>query len=331
MSSLRVCIRKKRTGRERVGASDFCKPFKSLWRCISAFQVFRRTRTRRHSETKTVDSQRLPDVTRWRGGAHRQLRYRAIDAFTDGVKDMCQNCSCPSDHYTTPASRRFFLRLAGTAAAGLAMPSVAFAAKTPPKAKNVLTPDAALVRLKEGNKRYVAGVAKRHDFKNERESLTKGQNPYVGILSCADSRVVPEYTFDAGRADLFVCRVAGNFANDDVIASFEYAVAVLNTPLLMVLGHQSCGALDATIKSIKDGTTLPGHLPSLVAALSPAVKAVLNQPGNTLDNATKQNVLLNVEKLKTASPIIDKAINDNKVKIIGAVYRLDTGRVEIVA
>lgn len=244
---------------------------------------------------------------------------------------MCDQCRGTVDHHPTPASRRAFLTLAGMATAGVAMPSISLAAKAPPKPKNVLTPDEALARLKEGNARYVAGVAKRHDFKNEREALTRGQNPYAAILSCADSRVVPEYAFDAGRADLFVCRVAGNFANDDVIASFEYAVAVLNTPLLMVLGHQSCGAIDATIKSVKDGTTLPGHLPSLVAALSPAVKAVLNQPGNALDNATKQNVSMNVEKLKTAGPIIDKAINDNKVKIIGAVYRLDTGRVEIVA
>jgi carbonic anhydrase len=99
----------------------------------------------------------------------------------------------------------------------------------------------------------------------------------------------------------------------------------------MVLGHQSCGAIDATIKSIKDGTTLPGHLPSLVTALSPAVKAILNQPGNTLDNANRQNVLLNVEKLKTASPIIDKAVADKKIKIVGATYRLDTGRVDIIA
>jgi len=99
---------------------------------------------------------------------------------------------------------------------------------------------------------------------------------------------------------------------------------------LMVLGHQSCGAVDAAIKSIKDGTILPGHLPALVTALSPAVKATLNQPGNALDNATKKNVLLNVEKLKSATPIIDKAVAENKVQVIGAFYSLDTGRVELL-
>ena len=128
-----------------------------------------------------------------------------------------------------------------------------------------------------------------------------------------------------------MCRLAGNFLNDDVIASFEYGVSVLNVPLLMVLGHESCGAIDAAIKSIKDNTTLPGHLPSLVTALSPAVKATLNQPGNLLDNAIKQNVILNVEKLKAASPIIDKYVTDKKVRVVGAVYRLGTGQVEFVS
>jgi carbonic anhydrase len=244
---------------------------------------------------------------------------------------MCRNCAY-TEHHTAPASRRSFLKSAGTAVVGLAIPANSFAQKdaAPPKPGNVLSPDAALDRLKKGNVRYVDGVAKRHDFKHEREALTKGQNPFAGILSCADSRISPEYAFDAGRGDLFVCRVAGNFANDDVVASFEYAIAVLNTPLLMVLGHQSCGAVDAAIKSIKDGTTLPGHLPALVTALSPAVKATLNLPGNALDNATKQNVILNVEKLKHATPIVDKAVAENKVRVVGAIYKLDTGQVEIL-
>jgi len=240
---------------------------------------------------------------------------------------MCQLC----DSVAAPGSRRRFLKLAGAAAAGLALPSDGFAQKAPPKPSNTVSPDGALNLLMNGNRRYVGGVTKRHDFKNEREALSKGQNPYVGILSCADSRIAPEYAFDSARGDLFVCRVAGNFLNDDGIASFEYAVAVLNTPLLMVLGHKACGAIDATIKSIKDGTTLPGHLPSLVSALAPAVKAVANQPGDALDNAIRQNVLLNVEKLKAATPIIDKAVAEKKVRVVGAVYNLDNGRVELLS
>src|SRR5437660_12568195 len=90
----------------------------------------------------------------------------------------------------------------------------------------------------EGNARYVDGTSRRHDFKHEREALVGGQNPYAAILSCADSRIAPEYAFDSGRGDLFVCRVAGNFATDEVIASMEYAVAVLGVPLILVLVHE---------------------------------------------------------------------------------------------
>ncbi len=127
----------------------------------------------------------------------------------------------------------------------------AFAAndKPPPKPENVISPDAALDRLVKGNARYVDGVSRRHDFKHEREALSSGQNPYAAILSCADSRIAPEYCFDSARGDLFVCRIAGNFASDEVTASLEYAVQVLNTPLILVLGHGACGAVDATIKS----------------------------------------------------------------------------------
>ena len=93
--------------------------------------------------------------------------------------------------------------------------------KAPPKPQNVLSPYAALKRLMEGNERYVNGTSRRHDFKREREALVGGQNPFAAVLSCADSRIAPEYAFDSARGDLFVCRVAGNFANDEMVASME--------------------------------------------------------------------------------------------------------------
>ena len=245
---------------------------------------------------------------------------------------MCHICNERPRSDTITLARRRFLKLAGNAALGLTTIRSGFAAapKAPPKPENVVSPDAALDRLMNGNRRYVEGVAKRHDFRHEREALTKGQNPFAGVLSCADSRVAPEYAFDAGRGDLFVCRVAGNLINDDVIASFEYGVSVLNTPLILVLGHQACGAVDAAIKSIKDSTTLPGHLPSLVTALTPAVKAALGQPGNSLDNAIRQNVVLTVAGIKTATPILSQAVEDKKVRVVGAVYDLADGRVALV-
>jgi carbonic anhydrase len=245
---------------------------------------------------------------------------------------MCKRCV---DAGATPAivARRTVLKLAAAASAGLAFVPQAFAqgAKAPPKPENVLSPDAALDRLMKGNARYVEGVSRRHDFSHEREPLRTGQNPFAGILSCADSRIAPEYCFDTGRGDVFVCRVAGNFASDEIVASLEYAVQVLSTPLIMVLGHDACGAVDATVKSIKDGTTLPGHLPSLVAAIGPAVKAVQGEPGDMLDNAIRRNVRLNVDKLSTAAPILSKFVDDKKVRIVGGVYKLASGKVELLA
>jgi carbonic anhydrase len=243
---------------------------------------------------------------------------------------MCEVCAAQGE----PLARRRLFQLAAGAAASLAIaPAAALAApvKTPPKPQNVLTPDAALIRLMKGNGRYVDGVSARHDFKHEREPLALGQNPFAAVLSCADSRIAPEFCFDSARGDLFVCRVAGNFATDEIVASMEYAVQVLNTPLIMVLGHDACGAVDATIKSIKDGTTLPGHLPSLVHALTPAVQDVQGKPGDLLSNAIRRNVALNVDRLKTATPILKSFVDDNKLHVVGGVYALKTGKVELLS
>jgi carbonic anhydrase len=244
---------------------------------------------------------------------------------------MCDQCVDNAIERTLFA-RRGVLKLAAIAAAGLTISQRAFAAKVkaPPKPANVLSPDGALDRLMYGNVRYVEGISNRHDFKYEREPLSLAQNPFAAVLSCADSRIVPEYCFDTGRGDLFVCRVAGNFASDDIVASFEYAVQVLNTPLILVLGHESCGAVDATIKSIKNGTTLPGHLPALVEAIAPSVKAVQDEPGDMLANAIRRNVILNVEKLKNAAPILKSFADEKKIRVIGGIYRLKSGRVDLL-
>jgi carbonic anhydrase len=246
------------------------------------------------------------------------------------VCEICRREICSP--WTRP-TRRGLLRVLGatTTALAFAGTSAAKDVKTPPKPQNVLSSDAALERLMKGNKRYVEGETRRHDFKREREALVGGQNPYAGILSCADSRIAPEYAFDSGRGDLFVCRVAGNFANDDTVASMEYAVAMLNTPLIVVLGHDSCGAVDATIKSLKDNVTLPGHLPALVTSLAPAVQATSGQPGNSLDNAIRQNVRDNVAKLKSATPILSAAVEQRKLRVVGGIYRLRDGRVEMIS
>ncbi|MGY0573678.1 carbonic anhydrase [Bradyrhizobium sp. RDM12] len=244
---------------------------------------------------------------------------------------MCNQCSGTMPDRPAPSRRSAMLLTA--AALGTAFSGRAFAKdnKAPPKPQNVLSPDAALKRLMEGNARYVDGVTRRHDFKHEREALAGGQNPFAAVLSCADSRIAPEYAFDTGRGDLFVCRVAGNFAGTETIASLEYAVAVLNTPLILVLGHDACGAVDATLKALKDNTSPPGRIPSLVDAIAPAAKAAMQQGGQVLDNAIRQNVVDNVTKLKAAAPILSAAMEQGKLKISGGIYRLTTGTVDPIA
>ncbi|WP_439409991.1 carbonic anhydrase [Bradyrhizobium sp. DASA03076] len=244
---------------------------------------------------------------------------------------MCDQCSGAMRDKFAP-SRRSALLLAA-AALGTAFSGRAFAKQTkaPPKPQNLLSPDAALKRLMDGNARYVDGVTRRHDFKHEREALAGGQNPFAAVLSCADSRIAPEYAFDTGRGDLFVCRVAGNFAGTETVASMEYAVAVLNTPLILVLGHDACGAVDATLKALKDDKPPPGHIPSLVDAIAPAAKSAMQQGGDALDKAIRQNVIDNVAKLKAAAPILNGAVEQGKLKISGGIYRLSTGTVDLIA
>jgi carbonic anhydrase len=246
---------------------------------------------------------------------------------------MCTQCDDHSAIHSPNLARRSFLRLASAAAFSLGFLTRSQAAESnaPPKPQNVLSSKEALERLMEGNDRYVEGKMKPHDYISERPALALGQNPFAGILGCADSRVGPEYAFDVGRGDVFVCRVAGNFADDYSIASFEYAVAVLGTPLILVLGHSKCGAVDAAVKAVKDGKEFSGHIPLLIDAIRPAVKAAQDQAGDLLDNAIKQNVILNVEKLKTASPILSDAVQGGKLNVAGGIYSLDTGRVTLIA
>jgi carbonic anhydrase len=245
---------------------------------------------------------------------------------------MCKHCETSSGSDPAKLPRRHFLHLLG-AALGLSVSGRLSAAEkgAPPKPQNVLSPDAAVDRLIKGNHRYVEGTMHRHDFIAERPALALGQNPFAGILGCADSRVAPEYAFDTGRGDVFACRVAGNYASDDLIASFEYAVSVLGTPLLFVLGHAECGAASATIKQVKDGASFPGHIPLLTGALTPAVQSALNQPGDLLANTIKENVRLTVQKLQNTGPIISEAVAQKKLKIAGGVYDLHTGKVELVS
>jgi len=248
---------------------------------------------------------------------------------------MCESCEPTQIPGTT--DRRRFLRLVGAGAGALilagALPGkVALAAEqTIPKPQNAINPTMALQRLMDGNQRYMTGTSKTHDFQAEREALVAGQNPFAAVLSCADSRIAPEYAFDTARGDLFAVRVAGNFVTNEGLASLEYAVVSLGAPFIMVLGHEGCGAIDAGVKAIKDKIKFPGHIQGLADSLRPSIEKVLNEPGALLDNAIVQNVKDSVNKLKTTSPLLSNALKQGKLKIVGAVYRLATGKVELIA
>jgi len=250
---------------------------------------------------------------------------------------MCE--SCDSKPLQNAGGRRKFLKFAGLGAGALllagALPHqlLMAAEKTapPPKPQNSISPDAALQRLMEGNERYVSGTSKTHDFKAEREALVTGQNPFVSVLSCSDSRIAPEYAFDTARGDLFSIRVAGNFVTDEGLASLEYAVAVLGSPLILVLGHEDCGAINAGIKAVKDHTVFPGHIPKLTEALKGSIETVLKEPGSLPANAVTQNVKDSVKKLKNASPLLTDALSKGTLKVVGGIYRLASGKVELIA
>lgn len=191
-----------------------------------------------------------------------------------------------------------------------------------------ITPDAALQKLMDGNRRY---IDQKRTFPDQSRSrileVAKGQNPFATILGCSDSRVAPEILFDQGLGDLFDIRVAGNFIDNVVLGNMEYAVLELGVPLLVVLGHERCGAVKAAL----DGKPVPGHIGSLVRAIKPAVSATKGQPGDAWDNAVRANVKMSVNNLKARSPILAKAIKAGTLKVVGGRYDLDTGTVEIIA
>lgn len=183
----------------------------------------------------------------------------------------------------------------------------------------------ALKHLKEGNKRYVEGNLKHpHTDTNRRDSLKESQQPFAVVLSCADSRVVPELVFDQGLGDLFVIRVAGNIAKDKVIGSIEYAVKYLNSKLVVVMGHEKCGAVSASLSDVDPG----GHIGAIIEKIKPAVYVAKRMPGDLLTNAIRVNAQVVAEELKESKPILIDSVKSGGVKIVSAYYKLSTGEVE---
>jgi carbonic anhydrase len=216
----------------------------------------------------------------------------------------------------------------------------------------IIPPAEAISRLKEGNGRFTAGNAQHpHDSIDERKymaansyenagvislgmtteqaakrraELAKSQHPFAIILSCSDSRVPPELVFDEGLGDLFIVRVAGNVLNTEGLGSIEYGVEVLGARLIVVLGHSSCGAVDAAMKTVAAKGKAPGHIQSLVTAIKPVVDSM---PKADLETMTKANAKHVVDALRSSTPILKARVDSGDVQVIGGYYTLDTGAV----
>jgi carbonic anhydrase len=207
--------------------------------------------------------------------------------------------------------------------------AAAIAAAGPPA--TTLSPAQALARLVAGNKRFAAGASTGLSHLTRLDALASGQAPYAVVLSCSDSRVPPEIIFDQGLGDLFVVRIAGNYAEPGGIGSMEYAIAHFHSPILMVMGHSSCGAVHATVDNLKAGSPpVPGNIQDVVTAIRPAVQAVLHAPGDIYANAIAENVRENVARLKAVGPVIGPAVKAGKLEILGGVYDLKTGNVALL-
>jgi len=182
-------------------------------------------------------------------------------------------------------------------------------------------------RLVAGNARFVNGKSAEPDYPDRRHVLAAGQSPYVIILGCSDSRVPPEVVFDQGLGDAFTIRVAGNFADDADIGSMEYAVRQFGTPLIVVLGHEKCGAVTATVEALTSGSMPGPHIRTIVDAIAPAVRASAGRPGDPIENAVRANVESVVATLKGSLPVLKPAIDAGRLSVIGAEYALESGKV----
>ena len=194
-----------------------------------------------------------------------------------------------------------------------------------PKLK--LTGKDALQRLLDGNKRFLNGTLEHPNHCEEsRRGLVTGQDPIAVVLTCSDSRVPPVDVFDQGLGDIFVVRVAGNIINDQILGSIEYAVAHLHTPLVMVMGHSSCGAVSAVAQGVK----LDGHIASLTPSIDAALKKTKCLEGNWTNNAAKELALATAHKIAHSEPIVFDLVQEGKVLVVATYYDLATGEVSLL-
>jgi carbonic anhydrase len=191
-------------------------------------------------------------------------------------------------------------------------------------AQSILSPDAALQELMDGNKRFAAQALKScdHDLAILKQHAIEKQEPFAAVLSCADSRVPVELVFDQSIGHIFVTRVAGNIATSEIIASLEYGAGVLGTKVILVMGHGGCGAVKATIQA--------KEVPGQISALYPHIQPAIDLAGPDLDAATKANAKLQAALLREASTVISSLVKTNKLKVASAYYDIGPGTVSLL-
>ena len=232
-------------------------------------------------------------------------------------------------------SRRSFFRSACCGSLGLAAsiasPQV-FAADAP---KTSLTADQALATLKEGNAKFLTDSPLRAvQGRARRLEIARGQTPFAVLVSCSDSRVPPEVLFGRGLGELFIVRNAGNTVDTVALGSIEYAIAVLGVPLVVVLGHERCGAVDAALSVVDKNTIFPGSLNQMIEPILPAALMARSSGAKgeaLLDAAVRENIRRVVLRIKNSGPVLMNPIKTGEVKVVGARYDLDDGDVEFFA
>jgi carbonic anhydrase len=232
---------------------------------------------------------------------------------------------------TIDQSKRAFFRTAGLGAAG-ALASALAPILNPAQAaskKINLNPDQGLQLLKEGNRKYLTDSPIRAvEGRERRLEIAKGQTPFAVLVSCSDSRVPPELLFGRGLGELFIIRNAGNTIDTAALGSVEYAVAELGVPLIVVMGHQRCGAVDAAVSVVRDNAVFPGSIGDMIEPIIPAVLGVRDKPGDLLDNAVRANISRIAGRLREAEPILSDPQRNGKLKVVGAYYSLEDGSVD---
>src|ERR1700675_1848982 len=245
---------------------------------------------------------------------------------TDPAVETFSACGPHSSLPHQDSSRRRFLQftLGGTAAGLATAAGMEFVTPTRVLAQSVLSPDAALQELMDGNKRFTSErlTACEHDLAILKQHTIEKQEPFAAVLSCADSRVPIELVFDQSIGHIFVTRIAGNIATSEIIASLEYGAGVLGTKVILVMGHSGCGAVKATIQA--------KEVPGQISALYPHIQPAIDQAGPNLEAATKANAKIQAALLRQSSTVVAGLVKEGKLKVVAGYYDVLSGSVTLL-